>query len=176
MTEIIEKTELKFMGYKIPVTVDTLFETTRCIGISFVVEDESDYWKPADKERGFRLLMDSGDLIFVVSPQFLTHLNKINSGVKQQISTYLKENLASKNPDSIKNLNVFFDCKCEGTWRFLTVMLDCITDEYERIESVYIHINKPDNQIVDHLIDYIERSEFVSAKEQYLGVLEDIYE
>lgn len=176
MKEIVEKTELKFMGCKIPVTVDTLFETTRCIGISFVVEDGTDYWKPADKERGFRLMIDSGDLIFVVSPDFIKQLNKINSAAKPQISTYLKENLASNNPDSIKNLNVFFDCKYEGTWRFLTVMLDCITDEYERIESVCIHINKPDNQIVDHLIDYIERSEFVSAKEQYLGVLEDIYE
>ena len=176
MKEIVEKSELKFMGYKIPVTADTLFETTRCVGISFVVEDGTDYWGTKDKERGLRLIIDSGDLIIVVSPDFLKHLNKINSGVKPQISTYIKENLESNNPDSIKNLNVFFDCKYEGTWRFLTVMLDCITDEYERIESVCIHINKPDNQIVDHLIDYVERSEFVSAKEQYLEVLEDIYE
>lgn len=56
MKEIVQKTELNFMGYKLPVTVDTAFETTRCNGISFVVEDGTYYWKPADKERGFRLL------------------------------------------------------------------------------------------------------------------------
>lgn len=64
----------------------------------------------------------------------------------------------------------------KSVWRFLIVMLDCITDEYERIESVCIHINKANKQIVDHLIDYIERSELVNVKEQYLEVLEDIYE
>ena len=164
------------MGYNLPVTVDTVFDTTRCTGISFVVDGGTDYWRTKDKEREFRVLVDSGDLIIVVSPDFLKNLNKINSGLKPQIATYLKENLESNNPDSIKNLNVFFDCKYEGTWRFLTVMLDCITDEYERIESVRIHINKHDEQIVDHLIDYVDRSEFVSVKEQYLEVLEDIYE